>query len=276
MSETSYAAIVTSVHARTGKTLLARVIADYFMLSYQIPVVFDTDAIERVLSGCFREHSFVIDLADVRGQMALFDGLVEPGPDSRVVDLSHLSFRRFFDLMRDTEFVAEARHNGIEPIVFYVADRNPDSFQQGHLLLERFPDCAVVIVDNAHLRRATTSTRFSLDYRAVEAHELHFHMPALDPVAASFVEDSTIPLGDFLRAPMPLNCAGADTGDIALDARASIRAWMVKLVREIHRVTHALETPTRICRVGAQVQGSAGRGLRGRTARHRSHLAQDL
>jgi hypothetical protein len=239
MSETTYAAIVTSVHGRTGKTLLSRVIAEYFILSDQIPVVFDTDAIDRPLSTCFPDRSCVVDLAEVRGQMALFDGLVEPGPDSRVVDLSHLAYRRFFDLMRDTEFVIEARQNGIEPVIFFIADRNRDSFEQGHLLLERFADCAVAIVDNAHLRRATSSIRFSPDYRALEAHDLHFHMPALDPVAANFIEESTIPLGDFLRAPIALN--SADSSDLALTARASIRSWMVKLVREIHRITHALD-----------------------------------
>jgi hypothetical protein len=240
MSETSYAAIVTSVHGRTGKTLLSRVIAEYFILSDQVPAVFDTDAIERSLSACFPDQSIVVDLADVRGQMVLFDGLVQPGADSRVVDLSHLSYRRFFDLMRDTDFIAEARHNGIEPVIFFIADRNRDSFEQGRMLLERFADCAVVVVDNAHLRRAVSAIRFSPDYQVLEAYDLHFHMPALDPVAASFVEDPDLSLGDFLRAPISLN--SADSGDLVLNARASIRAWMVKLVREIHRVTHSLDT----------------------------------
>ena len=45
----SFAAIVCSLHARTGKTLLARVLADYFLLSDQTPLVFDTDAIEHAL-----------------------------------------------------------------------------------------------------------------------------------------------------------------------------------------------------------------------------------
>jgi hypothetical protein len=241
MSETSFAAIVCSLHARTGKTLLARVLADYFLLSDQTPLVFDTDPLEHALGGCFPGHSLVVDLGQVRGQMALFDGLAQGSADSRVVDVTHQSFRRFFDLMRDTDFVAEARHNGVEPVIFYIADRNRDSFEEGRLLLERFADCVVVIVDNAYLRQAAGTTRYSTGYQVLEAHDLHFHMPTLDPVAASFVEDSSMSLGDFLRAPLPLSCATADTGDLALNARASIRAWLLKLFREIHRVTRALE-----------------------------------
>ena len=107
------------------------------------------------------------------------------------------------------------------------------------MLLERFADCMVAIVDNAQLRRATSAIRFSPDYQVLQAYDLHFHMPALDPVVASFVEDPTLSLGDFLRAPIPLN--SAESGDLALNARAAIRAWMVRLVREIHRVTHALD-----------------------------------
>lgn len=242
MSELCFAAIVASLHARTGKSLLARVLTDYFILSGQTPVVFDTDAIEMSLSSCFPGHSMVVELDQVRHQMTLFDGMAEPSPDSRVVDVTQQAFRKFFGLMREIDFIAEARANHVEPVIFYIADRNRDSYEEGLMLLERFPDCGVVIVENAFLRQAAGPTRISQAYRTLDAHDLRLHMPVLDPIAASFVEDSTFSLGEFLRAPLPLSYATADTGDIALNARASIRAWMVKLFREIHRVTQALQT----------------------------------
>ena len=49
----SLAAIVASLHGRTGKTLLARVLADYFVLAGNRPLVFDTDATEQTLHGWF-------------------------------------------------------------------------------------------------------------------------------------------------------------------------------------------------------------------------------
>jgi hypothetical protein len=241
MSGTRFATIVTSLHGRTGKTLLARVLADYFLLSDQTPLVFDTDAVEQSLSARFPSHSLVADLSEVRGQMALFDKLAEPSVDSRVVDVTHRSFRKFFDLMRDTDFIAEAHSNGVELVILYIADRKQDSFDEGQLLLERFADCAVVIVDNAHLRSAAEATRFDKNYRLIVAHDLHFHMPALDPIAASLIEDTTISLGDLLRAPLPLNYATPEIHDLGHKDRAIIRAWLVKIFREIHRLTLVLE-----------------------------------
>ena len=40
----SFAAIVASLHGRTGKTLFARVLADYFVLSGNRPIVFEPTA----------------------------------------------------------------------------------------------------------------------------------------------------------------------------------------------------------------------------------------
>jgi hypothetical protein len=256
----NYSAIVASLHARTGKTLLARVLTDYFLLSDQSPIVFDTDVDELPLSACFPGRSLIVDLNEVRGQMTLFDGLAEASDDSRVVDVIHQSFRKFFALMRDTDFIAEARHHGVEPVIFYIADRNRDSLEEGLRLIERFPDCAVVIVDNVFLRQAASATRYSILYQALEAHDLHLHMPALDHVSAAFVEDSTMSLGDFLRAPLPLSCASADTNDVALNARAAIRAWVVKMFREIHRVTQAVERRVPVEAQPLLLMGASGPG----------------
>ena len=65
MSEVSFAAIVASLHGRSGKTLLARALGDYFILSGQKPYLFDTDAVERGLQMLFPRDAIVIDLACV-------------------------------------------------------------------------------------------------------------------------------------------------------------------------------------------------------------------
>ena len=105
----SFAAIVASLHGRTGKTLLARVLADYFVLSGQRPLVFDTDAAEQTLHAAFPYDTVVVDLGEVRDQMTLFDTLATRSPETRVVDVSHHAFRKFFKVMQDSHFAAEAR-----------------------------------------------------------------------------------------------------------------------------------------------------------------------
>ena len=72
----SVAAIVASLHGRAGKTLLARILADYFILSGRRPALFDTDATERMLHSAFPDDAIVVDLTEVRDQMILFDTLV--------------------------------------------------------------------------------------------------------------------------------------------------------------------------------------------------------
>lgn len=57
--------IVASLHGRSGKTLLARLIADYLILNGETPELFDTDAIEKKLSTCFPANTVVIDLDKV-------------------------------------------------------------------------------------------------------------------------------------------------------------------------------------------------------------------
>jgi hypothetical protein len=98
----SLAAFVTSVHARTGRTLLARVLAEHFVLSGQRPLIFDTDPVEHRLQSCFPHDTIVVDLNEVRDQMTLFDTLAAPSPESRVADVSHQAFRKFFRVMSES------------------------------------------------------------------------------------------------------------------------------------------------------------------------------
>ena len=112
----SFAAVVASLHGHVGKTLLARTLTDYFILSGSMPYVFDTDAVERGLHASFPAEARVIDLAVVRDQMRLFDTLAEPSPKPRIVDVTHRSLITFFELLRGTDvgkrqcFFEESQH----------------------------------------------------------------------------------------------------------------------------------------------------------------------
>ncbi|MBV8840980.1 MAG: hypothetical protein JO000_30955, partial [Alphaproteobacteria bacterium] len=134
----SFAAIVASLHGRTGKTLFARVLADYFLLSGNRPLVFDTDFTEQTLRAAFPIDTVVLDLSETRDQMRLFDTVAARSPEARVVDVSHYVFRKFFKVMEDCDFVSEARERGVEPVIFYIANRNADAYEEGRQLRERF------------------------------------------------------------------------------------------------------------------------------------------
>jgi len=239
MSGPSFAIIVASLHGRCGKTLLARAIADYFVLSGERPMIFDTDAIERRLAAQFPLETLVVDLTDVRGQMALFDTLAHASPASRVVDLTHRSFEKFFELMRDTDFISEARARGVEPVVLYIPDRKADSFEVGVGLRQRFPDSAFVPVENLFLGPPRDRARVSDAYRALTASEPRLVMPALAPVITEALEEPTLSLSDFIRRP--LNHSADDRLPPELvNARSELRAWLVAVFQEIYHLTEAV------------------------------------
>jgi len=77
---------------------------------------------------------------------------------------------------------------------------------------------------------------YSRDYAALDWHPLRTRMPPLDPFLAEVIGDPRLSLSGLMREQMqrlPL--------DISLEYRSSIHAWLFKLLREIQRVTCALD-----------------------------------
>ena len=236
------AAIVASLHARTGKTLLARVLGDYFALSGRPPLVFDTDVTEQTLRASFPYDTIVVDLAETRDQMTLFDTLARRAPEARVVDVSHHAFRRFFKVMFESQFAAEAHLRNVEPIIFYIADRGQDAYEEARLLRERFADCAFVLVDNAHIGKVKEQTRRSAAYQELQEHDLRMALPRLDPELADALEDPGLSLGDIVSQPLSRSDVESMPGNLPFEQRAELRAWLMQAFRDIHRLTRMIET----------------------------------
>ncbi len=230
MPGTTFAAIVASYRGRTGKTWLARLLAEHFILAVHKPLIFDTDALESPLAAAFPQAA-IVDLERVPDQIAFFDALVAPGPEPRIVDVTHRSFEKFFKLLGDTDFVAEARARKIEPVIFYIPGREHDGFEQGRRIRERF-DCPFVVVDNSHLGEPKPFTRRSPGYQAISAHPLRLALARLDPNVARLLDDPNLSIADYMRQP---------AADTPFAKGAGLRDWLIKGFREIWRVTKALD-----------------------------------
>jgi len=236
----SVAAFVCSLHAHSGKTLLARVLAEHFILSGGLPLIFDTDALERRLAASYPFDAVVIDVAKVREQMMLFDTLAKPLPAPRVVDVAHQAARPFFKLMRETDFVAEARANGVAPVLFYIVDRDRRSREDAVALRGSFPDCAFVVVENQYLPRPNAALAAGDACRTLAAHPLQVTMPRLAHDLAALIDDERRSLAALIREP--LSRSGA-SGDLSFDALSAFRAWLMPLFRDIHRALARLDAP---------------------------------
>jgi hypothetical protein len=228
----NFAIIVASLRARTGKTVLARLLAENAILGGTRPAIFDTDPVEAPLRARFPEDSIAFDLERVTDQMALFDSLAAPAHSTRIVDLSHHSFKKFFDVMLDSEFLDEARAGGVEPVVFYIPGTDPESFKVARELRDGVPDCPLVFVENAFLGEIKSSIRVMQDYRALSEMPLRMLMPALDPACMEVIDEPGFSISDFIRPPaIPMSP----------DMRGEIRSWLVKTLSEIYRMLHAIE-----------------------------------
>jgi hypothetical protein len=226
------AAIVASARVRAGKTLLARLLAENFLLSGERPAVLDTDTTERKLWSFFRTEAGLFDLDRVPDQMSLFDALSVGSTHPRVVEVAHRSAQKFFDLMRDTDYVAEARANEVEPVVFYIPSPDPDSFEYGRRLTEQLPGTAFVIVWNEYLGEVKHLTRLTAGYRALETIKPCIVLPTLDAAHIPDIDDPSFSFREFMRG-------GSE--ELPLAAREAIRPWLVRCLRGTYAAIEALQ-----------------------------------
>ena len=227
----NFAIIVASARARSGKTLLARLLAEHFVLSGMQPAIFDTDAAAPLVAR-FPNDASALDIDRVTDQMALFDGLSAPAANSRIVDLTHGAFKKFFDLMLESDYIREARANGIEPVVFYIGGTDQEAFEQADDLRYRIGDCPFVFVENAFLGEIKQSIRGSEEFRALAQLPTRMLIPALDPFFMEVIEEPDVSLSEFMREP---------TLKMSPETRGAIRSWLVKALGEIYRVLNMIE-----------------------------------
>jgi len=244
MKGNKLAILIVAPRPRSGATLLARAFADYFRLSHEHPLIFDTGRGERRLSLYFPRLATAVDLNNIRGQMTLFDTLASPVDEKRVVDVSHESFVHFFDVMEKVDYLAEAHAQRVEPVIFYIVGRTIDSYEQARLLRDRFA-CPFVVVDNAFLGGPNETTRHSQPYAALQLHPWRMQMPPLDPLMADVIADTGLSLAAFIREDVHTSSLAF----LSREARPAIRAWIMAMFKEIHRILRSLEGRPQLLRV---------------------------
>ena len=116
--------IVASPRPRVGKTLIARLLIEFFRTSDRAVVGYDLNPREPTFAGYFPHMVTTVDIADTLGEVVLFDRLIANTAVTTVLDLGYGAFEKFFAVMTEIGFVAEARRRGIEPVVLFVTDNS--------------------------------------------------------------------------------------------------------------------------------------------------------
>lgn len=194
MAEQPRLYIVTSPHARVGKTLLACLLIEYFRHSDRRVAGYDLNPREPVLAGHFPGLVWSLDIADTRGQMALFDRLIEPDAITRVIDLGYGSYDQFFAVINEIGFVPEARRRSIEPVVLFITDRAPATPRLYAELRRRLPSTMVVPVHNE-----AVSVYFEREDYPPSGPECRMvRIPRLSPIVRGVIDRPSFSFGNHL------------------------------------------------------------------------------
>jgi hypothetical protein len=148
MAQHSPLYIIASQHPRVGKTLIARLLIEFFRIGGRPLVGYDLDPREPTLAPYFPNLVETVDIADTRGQMALFDRLIADNWRTAVIDLGYGLFEQFFSVMAEIGFELEARRQSIQPVVLFITDSAPITARSYAELRRRLPQTAFVPIHN--------------------------------------------------------------------------------------------------------------------------------
>jgi hypothetical protein len=216
--------IVCSPEARVGRTLVARLLIDFFLMEDRPVAGFDFLAEPPSLIDFLPDHTAQAHVADIRGQMALFDRLIVPDRIAKVVDLSPTSFQQFFSVMAQIGFIGDARSRGIEPIALYIAA--PDAVsQRAYAELQRaLPDLVLVPVYNEAIGQGHRARK---NFPLSRASSIPIQIPALPQYFYRYLEATPFSFAEFRGTPPQ---------DIPLETYLELLRWMRRVFVEFREL----------------------------------------
>jgi hypothetical protein len=186
--------IIASQHPRVGKTLLARLLIEFFRIGGRPLVGYDLDPREPTLAPFFPNLVWTVDIADTRGQMALFDRLIADHWRTTVIDLGYGLFEQFFSVMAEIGFEREARRQSIQPVVLFITDSAPITAKSYAELRHRLPQTAFVPIHN----EATSFMFIPQDFPPSRPEYGFIRMPRLSPIVRGVIDRPGFSFGAYM------------------------------------------------------------------------------
>jgi len=214
--------IIASPRSRVGKTLLARLLTDFHAQEGREVLAFDLNSGGGTLAQFLPERTTVSQIADVKGQIALFDRLIADDGVSKVVDVGHESFAGFFTLAGQIGFAEEAHRRAIAPAVLYVITPDATAVEAHRSLRARFPHMLLAPVHNEIFGAAQHRDKYQLVGQA----ETLVHLPALAPGLRKHVE----------TPPFSFTDAALANSRIPLEMQTELQRWLRRVWREFREL----------------------------------------
>lgn len=146
--------IVCSPRRSVGKTLLARLLAEFYFAHDRPIAAFDLADEGPQLSDYLPDVTTAVELGSMRGQIAFFDRLIGEKHAAKVVDVSHRMFRDFFIIANKIGILEEASRRGIEPVMLFLIDPDDKSAAAYSILQRWFSEVSLLPVRNQSVASA--------------------------------------------------------------------------------------------------------------------------
>jgi hypothetical protein len=139
--------IVCSPRRCIGKTLVSRLLIEFYILNEQKVEAFDLADEGPQLADYLPQFTAIADIHEISGQMSFFEQLIAAKEGVKIIDLSYRSFQDFFTVVERIAFFEEARRQLIDPFILLVGDADLRS-QPDETLQYRFTKASLVLVRN--------------------------------------------------------------------------------------------------------------------------------
>jgi hypothetical protein len=178
-----------------GKTPIARLLLDFLRLAGRPLVGYDLDPREPSFASCYPNLVWPVDIADTRGQMALFDRMLADNWRTSVIDLGHGVFDQFFKVMTEIGFEQEARRHLIQPIVLFITDAAPVTAQSYAELRRRLTQTTLVPIHN----EAASFMIIPGDFRPSSPNCSALRIARLSPLVRGVIDKPGFSFGAYTR-----------------------------------------------------------------------------
>ena len=223
MSFRNSVTIIASPRPRVGKTLLARLLTDFHVYEGRKVAAFDLNSGEGSLARFLPGQAVTAEIADIQGQMALFDRLIADDDTTKVVDLGHEAFLSFFAVAKQIGFAEDARRRGIAPAILFMITPDDTSAEAYRGLRSRLPHATLTPVHNEFLGSAQHRDL----YLTVGSGAAQLKFPALAPGLRRYIEK---PPFSFSESSL------ANARDIPLDTHIELQRWLRKIYLEFREL----------------------------------------
>jgi hypothetical protein len=186
--------IVCSPRPRVGRTLIARLLTEFFLADGRRPVAFDVNPDDPMLLTYLPADTILAGIDDTFSQVALFDRLIADDGRPKVVDLAPEHFTSFFDVMREINFVDEARARSIDTVILFVCENHARSADGYDRLFGQFPRATLVQVHNEGIE----SFDFD-DFPVLQVGGTPLRITGLSPMLAGVINRPGFSFADYVE-----------------------------------------------------------------------------